>query len=203
MSPIHDQTYRHYEGTRAPVGRAWMVIASSGLRALAARKFFLILLICSWIPFIVRSVQIYAVLNVAAASRVIPVDAQMFRSFIEQQGIFVFFVTIYAGAGLIANDRRANALQIYLSKPMLRMEYIGGKLIVLASLIAMVTVVPGLLLLLVQVLFSGSLQFVKDNAFLIPAITITRAAPRQPVTVWVRKDHFMATGRAGIVTGSE
>ena len=52
----------------------------------------------------------------------------MFMSFIEQQGLFVFFVTIFVGAGLIANDRRANALQIYLSKPLLRIEYIAGKL---------------------------------------------------------------------------
>ena len=38
---------------------------------------------------------------------------QMFRQFLDQQGTFVFFITVYAGAGLIANDRRANALQIY------------------------------------------------------------------------------------------
>ena len=34
--------------------------------------------------------------------------------------LFVFFITVYVGAGLIANDRRANALQIYLSKPLTR-----------------------------------------------------------------------------------
>ena len=30
MSPIHDQTYRRYEGTRQPPGRAWTVIARDG-----------------------------------------------------------------------------------------------------------------------------------------------------------------------------
>ena len=53
---------------------------------------------------------------------------ETFRQFLEQQEIFVFFVTVYVGAGLIANDRRANALQIYLSKPLTRAEYIFGKL---------------------------------------------------------------------------
>ncbi len=54
----------------------------------------------------------------------------MFRQFLEQQGIFVFFLTVYGGAGLIAHDRRANALQIYLSKPLTRAgaEYTFGKL---------------------------------------------------------------------------
>ena len=49
-------------------------------------------------------------------------DAKMFRDFLEQQDFFVFFITIYVGAGLIANDRRANALQIYLSKPLMRIR---------------------------------------------------------------------------------
>ncbi len=48
--------------------------------------------------------------------------AETFREFLEQQDFFVFFMTIYVGAGLIANDRRANALQIYLSKPLLRVR---------------------------------------------------------------------------------
>ena len=40
-----------------------------------------------------------------------------FRQFLDQQQIFVFFITVIGrGAGLIANDRRANALQIYLSE---------------------------------------------------------------------------------------
>ena len=49
-------------------------------------------------------------------------DAKMFRDFLEQQNFFVFVMTIYIGAGLIAQDRRANALQIYLSKPLMRAE---------------------------------------------------------------------------------
>ena len=57
--------------------------------------------------------------------------AETFREFLEQQDFFVFVITVYVGAGLIANDRRANALQIYLSKPLMRSEYIAGKLAVL------------------------------------------------------------------------
>ena len=53
--------------------------------------------------------------------------AKTFREFLEQQNPFVFFVTIYVSAGLIANDRRANALQVYLSKPLTRLEHVAGK----------------------------------------------------------------------------
>jgi ABC-2 type transport system permease protein len=81
-------------------------------------------------------------------------------------------VTIYVGAGLIANDRRANALQIYLSKPLTRLEYVAGKAAALMTFLLLVTWVPALLLLLVQVLLAGSFAFVQKNLFLFPAITV-------------------------------
>ena len=102
---------------------------------------FIGLLLVSWLPFLVRAVQIYAAANLPQAAFLAPTP-EMFRQFLEQQEIFVFFVTVYAGAGLIASDRRANALQIYLSKPLTRFEYIAGKLAVLAVFLLLVTWVP-------------------------------------------------------------
>lgn len=172
MSPIHDQSYRRYQGRREPLGTAWMVIMRTGIRGMLSRKAFVALQIVAWAPFIVRAVQMYFVTNYPQAASLVPVDARMFHNFIDQQGFFVFLVTIYAGAGLIANDRRANALQIYLSKPLMRIEYIGGKLGVLLVYLLSVTLVPGLLLLLLQILFSGSFEFIRNNLFLIPAVTL-------------------------------
>src|SRR5437899_668592 len=172
MTPIHDQTYRRYEGTKQALGRGWQVIMWAGVRGMLSRRAFVGLLILSWAPFIVRSVQIYAVTNYPQFAGVLPIDPQMFRSFIEQQGVFVFFITIYAGAGLVANDRRANALQIYLSKPLMRIEYIGGKLGVLVFYLIGVTLVPAFLLILMQILFSGSFVFIRQHLFLIPAVLL-------------------------------
>jgi ABC-type transport system involved in multi-copper enzyme maturation permease subunit len=172
MSPIHDQSYRRYQGTRQPLGRAWTVILWAGIRNMLGRKAFLALMLLAWIPFIVRTVQIYAVTMFPQAGAVVPIDAKLFQSFVEYQGIFAFFITIYVGAGLIANDRRANALQLYLSKPLLRAEYIGGKLAVLLVFLLEATLLPGLLLIVMQIAFSGSFAFIRENAFLIPAITL-------------------------------
>jgi ABC-type transport system involved in multi-copper enzyme maturation permease subunit len=172
MSPIHDQSYRHYAGERRPLGRAWAVIAGTGIRSLLGRKWFLVVLIGSWIGFIVRTVQIWAVTMYPAAGQALPVDARMFMQFVEQQSIWVFFVTVFAGAGLIANDRRANALQIYLAKPLLRMEYIGGKLAILGSYLVFITLVPALILIALQVMFAGNLDFLRANLHVIPAVTL-------------------------------
>ena len=79
---------------------------------------------------------------------------------------------MYAGAGLIANDRRANALQIYLSKPLTRAEYVFGKLAILMTFLLLVTWIPAIALLIVQVLFAGSFAFIQNHAYLVPAITV-------------------------------
>jgi ABC-2 type transport system permease protein len=172
MSPVHDQSYRRYQGKREPHGRGWLVIAGAGMRAVLAKKVFLGLLLLAWLPFLVRTVQIYAVTMYPQTGEVLPVNARMFQSFVEGQGLFAFFVTIYVGAGLIANDRRANALQVYLSKPILRIEYIAGKLAVLATFLLSVTLLPAVLLVVMQVVLSGSVNLLREHPTLIPAVVL-------------------------------
>jgi ABC-2 type transport system permease protein len=169
--PIHDQSYRRYRGGRAMPGQAWTVIARAGMLTMIRQRAFLGLLLFAWFPFIVRAVQIYVTANYPQVAMFAP-TAETFRQFLEQQDFFVFVVTIYAGAGLIANDRRANALQIYLSKPLMRSEYIAGKAAILFGFLMFVTFVPAILLLLLQVMFAGSFEFLKKNLFLFPAITV-------------------------------
>jgi ABC-2 type transport system permease protein len=169
--PIHDQGYRHYTGERLPRGRSWWVIARTGIRTMLGRRAFVALLVASWLPFLVRAVQIYAAANLPQVQFLAP-TGETFRQFLGQQQVFIFFVTVYAGAGLVANDRRANALQIYLAKPLTRTEYVVGKLAVLLTFLLFVTWVPAMALLLVQVLFSGSFAFFLGNLHLMPAITL-------------------------------
>src|SRR5262245_26358864 len=66
----------------------------------------------------------------------------------------------------------ANALQIYLSKPLTRAEYIFGKLAILMAFLLLVTWVPALLLLIVQIAFAGNFTFLLKNLYLFPAITV-------------------------------
>lgn len=169
--PIHDQGYRRYGGEKARKGTGWAVIARAGIRTFFAKRAFLGLLLISWFPFFVRAVQIYAAANLPQAQFLAPTP-DTFRQFLDQQQTFVFFVTVYVGAGLIANDRRANALQIYLSKPLTRAEYIFGKLAILMAFLLLVTWLPAIVLLIVQIAFAGNFTFFRNNAFLFPAITV-------------------------------
>ncbi|HEX5107539.1 MAG TPA: ABC transporter permease subunit [Vicinamibacterales bacterium] len=170
--PIHDQGYRRYSGRRGLRGGAWWVIARATILSEMRQRRVIALLLLAWAPFLVRAVLIYAAANFQQASSVIGTTPQTFREFLDWQNVFVFFVTILIGAPLIADDRRANALQIYLAKPLTRVEYIVGKLAVLFAFLAFVTWVPAMLLVLLQVLFAGSLEFLTNNLFILPAITL-------------------------------
>jgi ABC-2 type transport system permease protein len=169
--PIHDQSYRHYGGGKSVPGRSWTVITAAGIKTMIRKRAFLGLLIFALAPFLVRAVQMWISANYPQAAILSP-TAETFRQFLEQQDFFVFIITVYVGAGLIANDRRANALQIYLSKPLMRSEYIVGKLAILFVFLTMVTFVPAMLLLWLKVAFDGSFLFLKNNLFLLPAITV-------------------------------
>jgi ABC-2 type transport system permease protein len=169
--PIHDQGYRRYLGSRAAIGRGWQVMTRAGVMSIISKRAFIALMLLAYTGFIVRAVQIYVSATFTQASFLAP-KGETFREFLDQQGIFVFFVTIWVGAGLIANDRRANALQLYLSKPMTSAEYIAGKLAILFIFLISVTFLPAMLLLLTQAAFAGNLTFIRNNIYLLPAITL-------------------------------
>jgi ABC-2 type transport system permease protein len=171
--PIHDQGYRRYGGGKAG-GRAWLVIMKTGIRTMLGDRKFIVLLVVSWIQFVVRAIQFYIATNFSQAAVIAP-SAATFRDFFDKQDIFVYIVTVTLGARLIAQDRRVNALQIYLSKPLTRVEYIFGKFAILASFLLFITWVPAVLLLGVQVVFAGNFAFVVANAYLLPAITLYAA----------------------------
>lgn len=171
--PIHRERYRRREGGIDLRGRAWMVIAVNGLRILARRRAFLFLMILAWIPAIVRAVQIYAAANLPSVAQTgfLAITARTFRDFMNQQEPFVFFITVYAGSGLIADDLRARALQLYLSRPVTRTQYLAGKAAILMAALLTVTWLPAMLLLFLVPIFAGSMTFVVENLYLIPAIS--------------------------------
>jgi ABC-2 type transport system permease protein len=169
--PIYRERYRRRDGGTDVRGRAWMVICAQGLRSLVKKRAFLYLMLVAWIPCLVRAVQIYVVANFPQAS-FLEISARTYRDFLDQQELFVFFITVYAGSGLIADDIRANALQLYLSRPITRTQYAAGKLAVLMTALALVTWVPATILLMLQPLLAGNATFIRQNLFLIPALAL-------------------------------
>src|SRR5919201_3649108 len=113
--PIYDLSYRHWSGEWTSHPYRWWVITRQGINLLGRKTRFLALMILSSFPFFVRCVMLY-LSTVLGRFPLLTIDAKFFEDFLNQQRFFALIIAIYAGAGLIANDLKTNALQIYFSK---------------------------------------------------------------------------------------
>ena len=146
--PIYDLSYRHWNGQRTPASMRWLPIATAGLMEHLKKRLFLFWLFICWIPALIAGVLIYlhTVVNIPEAPGA--ADASFFHTGYGLIKVFYLLTAVFVGAGLIANDRRTNALQIYLSKPIRTVDYLLGKGAVVAAAVGLVTLVPGLTLFL-------------------------------------------------------
>ena len=172
LMPIHDHGYARYPGTRRPPGRAWAVIAGAGIRNMLSARPFLFVLLFAWLQFFVRAVMFYLAANVPQADVIAPFTGDL-PGVLRPTG----FLRLRRG-GL--RRRRAHrqrpagqcAADLPVEAADARVEYVAGKLAVVMVFLALVTWAPALLLLVLQTMFTGSLSFVREHAFLIPAITL-------------------------------
>jgi len=84
----------------------------------------------------------------------------------------VFFVIFIAGSSLIADDRRHNALSLYLSRPLTRVDYLLGKAAGVGVPIACLTLIPCLLLYLLHGLFRNDWLLLFRDAQILMAIVL-------------------------------
>jgi ABC-2 type transport system permease protein len=170
--PIYDQGYRRYEA-RGPLReiRFWP-ITREALRMVLSKRAFLGLLALSFLPFVVRVIQVYIVTRFPEAGRVLPVDGRLFGEFLNQQVGFTILLSIFGASGLVANDLRTGGILVYLSRPLTRRDYVLGKLGVPLALNLAVTLVPALLIYAVAIGLAPD-QFLKwDLAWIAPAVVL-------------------------------
>ena len=78
-----------------------------------------------------------------------------FMLVIKIQLVWVLIVVARIGPGLIADDLKSRALPIYFARPLQPLTYLTGKWMVAAAFIAVVTLVPNLVSLIVGTLMTG------------------------------------------------
>ena len=208
--PIYDQGYRRYEA-RGPLHqiRFWP-ITREALRLILAKRAFLGLIAVSFLPFIVRVIQIYIVTRFPEAGRVLPIDGRLFGEFLNQQIGFTILLSIFGASGLVANDLRTGAILVYLSRPLTQRDYIAGKLLVPLALNLAVTLVPGLVLYLAGVALAPEQYLKWDLWWIAPAVVAHAVAVSLVVGLVVlaisslsRSARVAGLGFVGLVFGLE
>jgi ABC-2 type transport system permease protein len=208
--PIYDQGYRRYEA-RSPLHQArFWPITREALRLILAKRAFLGLLAVSFLPFVVRVIQIYLVTRFPEAGRVLPIDGRLFGDFLNQQIGFTILLSIFGASGLIANDLRTGAILVYLSRPLTRRDYVAGKLLVPLALNLAVTLVPGLVLYAVGLALAPEMYLKWELAWIAPAIVAHAIAVSVVVSLLVlavsslsKSARVAGLGFFGLVAGLE
>jgi ABC-2 type transport system permease protein len=115
-----------------------------------------------FLPFLIGLAYIYIVHSAAAQAvlgigKTIPgtVNNVWFVSFLAIEAWMGFLLAAWGGPGMITKDFANHSVQLYLSRPISRTEYLFGKVSVLATLLSCTTWIPALLLFFVKAQLQG------------------------------------------------
>ena len=150
--------FRSYPGPWTPSFHRPLVIARYALARVFASRLFTIFYVACFLPSCLFLVSIYLRYKLDAVSGFIgfqsaevAIGTDLFGDWLYY-GILIpsqwvaFAVVLVVGPALLTPDLKDNAMPLYLSRPVTKLQYLLGKLLVLLWLTAAVTWIPGLLL---------------------------------------------------------
>ena len=186
---ISDLTYRTYDGPLKARFVRWWVVAQSGLRQTWGQWWFFMIASLPLIRFLMAGLFIF--LRTQLADQVpggLPnypgePDGQHFAlpfwSVLcgDTNSMLLLVIALVAGAGCIAADNRANALLVYFSKPIGKLDYLVGKWMSIFLTLAGVTLVPAALLYLFGVVSYRDEGFLTSEPWLGPHLLLAALIP--------------------------
>jgi ABC-2 type transport system permease protein len=173
---VYKRTYKSYAGPiTAEWARFWIIPRYAWANLFKQRLLTILYVICFFYP-LGAALVIYFNSNMGFLQQYIPVPNKLinigntfFFVFISVQSALGFILTALIGPGLISPDLANNALPLYFCRPLSRWEYIVGKMMVIASLLSLITWIPGLILFGLQASLSDSVWWT-ENAYLAGSI---------------------------------
>jgi ABC-2 type transport system permease protein len=188
--PIFDQGYQHWNGklsghlwrwlaiTRFGVAAQWKswwvrAVVGAAMTPALALVFFLIV----WGLFEQKSSLIDPLLKILSG---LPEELKQgtrgyrgvfwtmaFHYFFGIELFFSMFLVLLVGPNLISQDLRDNAIPLYFSRPLRRIDYFVGKLGVIGTYVAIVSIVPAVLAYALGVAFSFDSKVFHDTGHLL------------------------------------
>jgi ABC-2 type transport system permease protein len=159
---VYKRTYKAYSGPLTPAWSRFTVLSRYGLSTLFNSRPFTAYTVLCFLPFLIGLAYIYIV-HSAAAQAVLGVGKTIFTTvnndwflgFIGIEAGMGFILAAWAGPGMITKDFANHSVQLYLSRPISRTEYLTGKISVLAALLSCTTWIPALILFFVKAELQG------------------------------------------------
>jgi ABC-2 type transport system permease protein len=181
-TPIADLSYRNYEGPlEAPEFRWWVIAKMSIRRAIKNRWYWLVMMPAA--GYYLAMVLILFVVEQMASNSVPPnagmkeflariVWKDQFLHGFSYGQMWYLVVALMLGAGTIANDNRANALLVYLSKPCTKLDYLIGKWVGIFLPLLAVMLLPALFFYGFGLMSYRDSGFFTSDKLLLPKILL-------------------------------
>ena len=158
---VYKRNYKVYDGRQTSARWRFLVLTRFGLRTLFQSRLFVAYTVACFLPMLVGSVFIYFVHSTTAQlalnihfGRVL-IDRVWFTAFLGNEAWMAVILVAWGAPGMITRDLANSALQLYLSRPLSRAEYMLGKISVLGILLSCTTWIPAVLLFLLQASLQG------------------------------------------------
>ncbi len=184
--PIFDQGYQHWSGHLSGLTWRWLAITRRGVRNALQGRWIRLFLIAAWLPAVVLAfvLCLWGLLERQSAlidsirplltflDQPILAGPRAYRQeiwtlcysyFLLTELRFSMILILLAGPNLISQDLRYNALPLYLSRPLRRIDYLFGKLGIIVALLGMIIIVPSIVAYVLGLLFSLDLTIVRDT----------------------------------------
>jgi ABC-2 type transport system permease protein len=193
--PIFDQGYQHWNGHLSGHAWRWLAITRHGVRIGLRGRIFRLALLCSFLPaiglavalcvwglierqseFVAPIVQLLVSAHFLGPDVVsdprhyrVEVWTLCYNMFFSFELFLSMILVVLVGPNLISQDLRFNALPLYLSRPLRRIDYLTGKLGVIAAFLGLAIIVPCLFTYALGLLFSLDLTIIRDTYTLLLA----------------------------------
>lgn len=175
---VYKRSYKTYTGALTPLAHRWRVITRfSWGQAYALRGSTILTVVC-FIPALVFATIVYVLnsetammlLELQKGPRLLQIDGKFFLSMLQTQGWLALFLTAWLGPVMVSGDLTYGALPLFLSRPISRAEYVFGKFAVLAGIVSMVTLIPQVLIFLLQASLAD--DWLAQNYKLLPGLVL-------------------------------
>ena len=165
---IKEKGYTHWEGELKESKFPWLPITEWGIKLTFRKKFFKLLFFLSLVPALVFLVGIYISerledfqFMIRESTEFININPNYFKAYFTNDFLLftMVIILVFCGAGLISDDLKYNSLQLYFARPLKKKDYFLGKVSVIVFFLFIITLIPGLILFLMKLIFSGSFRF--------------------------------------------
>jgi len=176
---IKEKGYTHWDGELKDGRFPWWPITRFGIKLTFKKKFFKFFFFMTLVPAVVYLVGIYISerledfnFMIRESTEFLQINPTYFKSYFTNEGLLfmIVIVLVFAGAGLISDDLKYNSLQLYFSRPLKKKEYFIGKAAIIVFFLFIVTLIPGLVFIIMKLVFSGSFKFFASYPWLILSV---------------------------------